>query len=222
MLGLRKPRWLGALMWLAASSASGPASATVGGDSSLRVLGWDASRQSILIWRAPGGESSISQLWAINLGERRVDTTTCETCLDLEADGKGRDAAERAYLAVLRRARKLAPLPAVERANWRAAGLHFACTSRARLHPDGGGWFRRQVCRFHVQGGPVASLEFSAPSEWHKPRLFRAPGHPEFLLAWVVHTGVVEFGYREDELAWAPGYPQREISPSAFARLYAG
>lgn len=220
MSSVRRRPLFGLAALLVTTVAARPASATVGGDSSLHVLGWDARTQSIWVQRAPGGENSIVQLWAINLAEKRVDFASCDTCAELNPGDAPQSAAERAYSAVLRHRNKLSALTPIKREGFRAAGLHFACTSRARRFEDDNRWFRRQTCRFHADGGAVSVLEFSAKSDWYVPRLFRAPGHPSFVLAWVVHTGIYELGYREDELGWAPRYARREVSFTDFARSY--
>jgi len=196
-----------------------PAHATTGGDATVRILGWDAARSSILVTREPGGENAIVELFAFDLEQRRTSVASCETCLGLELGDTPRDADERAYLAVLKHAARLSPLVETPRSAWKKAGLEFSCASTQRTDPDSG-HYRRQRCRLAVQGVAPIRFEFSAPSEWHSVRLFQPPGHTGSALAWVVHTGISELGYREHELVLAPSSPHLAVSCATFARHY--
>ncbi len=198
-----------------------PAVATTGGDATVEVLGWNAARSTILVSRALGGENEIVDLFAFNVAEGRVDRARCETCVSLTADGEPQGADERAYVTLLRSRARLKRLVPTPRANWQASGLGLDCSSAPFFDRDSGGYFRRQHCRVASAGAAPTTFEFSAPSEWFVARLFRAPDHPEAVLALVTHTGIEESGYRREELVMIPTFSRRSISCSKLARLYA-
>jgi hypothetical protein len=211
-------RFFGAL--LAALAFASTAAATTGGDAHVEVLGWNAERSTILAYRVLGGENEVVDLFAFNVAQRRVDRARCESCAGLAASDKPRNADERAYLRLLRSRARLGRLVATPRADWQASRLDLACSSEARVDHESGAHFRRQRCRV-ASAGISATFEFSAPSEWFVARLFRPPGHPEAVLAWVTHTGIEEFGYRTEELVIIPTFSRRAISCSKLAHLYA-
>jgi hypothetical protein len=205
---------------LAVLALARPAAATTGGDATLEVLGWDAARSSILVRHDLGYEGGDVDLLAFNLAARRIDFARCGGCSEASPDDPTLSAEQKTYLRLLARARRLVRLAEVPRAQWAERGIELTCASRKAKHPEFDSVFRRQRCDLGMKGRASTRFEFSAPSDWYKARVFQAPGYAQVALGWVIHTGIVEFGYRENELALAPNYPRRRLSIAEFARRY--
>jgi hypothetical protein len=201
--------------------------ATTGGDSRLRILGWSAAHSTAFVLYMPGGEWEMAELWAFNLKEQVLERAECETCSQMtpsppgaDDDERGLSPMERGYLEVLRKAKKLGKLESIAPQDATATGLTFRCDPPRRRRCEDNATCIRHACTLTVVDGESERVEFDARDKWSKVRLFKIPGFPKAALAWIIHRGTVESGYREDKVVFVPKLKRKTIKVQRFATKY--
>jgi hypothetical protein len=201
--------------------------ATSGGDSHLRILGWSAAHATLFVRYTPGGEWEMAELWAYNLKEQVLEKAECDTCLQMspappqpDEDESLLSPTERGHLRVLRKAKSLAKLEVIDPKDAAAAGLSFRCEEPARRRCEDDVRCYRHTCILAVADGEPGRIEFDASSKRTKVRLFKIPDYPKAAIAWVIHQGLIEFGYREDKVLFVPAFKPKKISMRRFAAKY--
>jgi hypothetical protein len=216
----RKVPWLAAALIGLGSTQT--ASATTGGPTELRILGWSEARSAVLISFSPGGENDEAHLLAFNPKEKILERATCDTCASItnDSDPHDLDPDQRDYQRALRGARKLGKLEQVPAARLGAAGVTFQCKAprKRRCEDDQTCYLHR--CTLGVEGQPPVKVEFLAKSHWYRSRFYRMPGVPDAAMAWIVRTGLVESGYRQDEVFFVPKLKRRETKLRKFVAKY--
>jgi hypothetical protein len=219
---------IGWLFLIASVLLSRGGGATEGGDSKLQVLGFCAERSAVLVSYMPGGENEVVEVWAFNLQEQVLEKAVCDECrLMTPTSPYDRDEAppqltptERGYQRVLDRTKQLRKLDEVSPQEATAAGLSFACEEPQRRRCTDDVSCLRQACTLAVADGESKRIAFDASSKKLKVRLYRIPGFPKAALAWIIHRGIVEFGYREDRIVFLPALPRKPISMQRLAAKY--
>jgi hypothetical protein len=209
-------------MALAVANPIRRASATTGGPTELRILGWSKAQFSVLIAFNPGGENEEVDLLAFNPKKQLLERAICDSCASTHLGDDPRDLTveQKDYLKVLKGATKLQKLKEISREDRADTGLTFRCQPPTRQQCQDEQICYHHTCVFGVGKRTQEKVEFSARSTWFKSRLFAVPSVPDVGMAWVVRTGLVEFGYREDEVFFAPKPKHKTIPWQSFVAKY--